>query len=48
MERGYKVHVGYSASGRDRWRHFESYEAARDFCQEAFERTGKILAIHKD
>lgn len=41
----YKVHVGYTPKGRDRWKRFAGFDAAQKFCSEVFTKTGIVLAI---
>lgn len=41
----YRVHVGYTRKGNDRYVRFASLESARKFCSEVFDKTGKVLAI---
>ena len=44
----YKVHVGYTAKGNDRWKKFESFEQAQALCNDVAKRTGIILTIVKE
>lgn len=41
----YKVGIGYTPKGNERWKKFDSIEAASSFCSEVFSRTGIILTI---
>lgn len=41
----FKVHVGYTSKGRDRWKRFATFEAAQRLCSEVFTKTGVVLAI---
>jgi hypothetical protein len=41
----YKVHIGYTKAGRDKWRKFETLATANAFCSEVFEKTGIVLSI---
>ena len=44
----YKVHIGYAKTGRDRWRRFQTIEAATAFCSDVFRRKNIVLAIVTD
>jgi len=41
----FKVHVGYTAMGRDRWKSFKTLSEAQALCKEVHSKTGKILWI---
>ena len=41
----YKVHIGYTASGRGKYRKFETLQEAQSFCDEVFLKTGVVLTI---
>lgn len=41
----FKVHIGYTPKGRDRWKRFATFEAAQRLCSEVFTKTGVVLAI---
>jgi hypothetical protein len=41
----FRVHVGYTGTGRDRWRVFDSLKDAKEFCERVFARTGTVLTI---
>ena len=41
----YRVHVGYTARGRDKWRRFSTEESARSFAEKLFQATGVIVAV---
>lgn len=43
----FKVHTGYTPLGRDKWKNFDSEAAARLYCSEVHQKTGKILWIKK-
>jgi hypothetical protein len=44
----YKVHIGYTKTGRDRWCRFQTIEAATAFCSDVFRRKNIVLAIVTD
>jgi len=41
----FKVHVGYTALGRNRWRRFYTIEGARAYVSAVFNTTGIVLTI---
>jgi hypothetical protein len=41
----YKVHIGYTTRGRDRWRMFPTLEAATAFCEAVHEQAGVVLSV---
>lgn len=41
----YRVHVGYTRSGRDRWIKFDTLEKANAFCNEVMFATGTVLTV---
>lgn len=41
----FKVHIGYTPKGRDRWKRFATFEAAQRLCSEVFTVTGHVLTI---
>jgi len=41
----YRVHVGYTATGRDRWRYFAALKDAQRYCSTVFARTRVVLTI---
>jgi hypothetical protein len=41
----FKVHVGYTATGRNRWRRFETLALASAFCEAVHRETGVFLSI---
>lgn len=43
----YKVHIGYTPTGQDRWRKFDSLNEANEFVHIVFAESGKILTIVK-
>jgi hypothetical protein len=42
---GYRVHVGYTARGRDRWRYFATLAEASAFAGTIFTKTGVVVAV---
>jgi hypothetical protein len=44
---GFRVHVGYTSAGNDRWRYFWTLEDANEFCNRVIDRTKIVLAIEK-
>lgn len=44
----YKVHIGYTKTGRDRWVKFASLAAANEFCEKVRQETRIILTIIKE
>jgi hypothetical protein len=44
----YKVHIGYTANGRDKWRKFDTQSEASEFCNRIFAASGIILTIIKN
>lgn len=44
----YRVHIGYTITGRDRWRCFATLEQAREFCDSVFRATKIVLTIIED
>ena len=44
----YRVHVGYTSNGRNRWRRFATLAAAQDFCNYVCERTRIVLTIEQE
>lgn len=50
MEQGtekYRVHVGYTETGEDRWRLFDTFDEASRFCREVFQEKGVVLTIEE-
>lgn len=45
VKSSYKVHIGYTSKGNDKWRKFGTMEAASSFCNEVFSRTKVVLSI---
>lgn len=45
MTARYRVHVGYTRAGRNRWRRFPTLARASQFCEAVRLRTGIILTI---
>ena len=43
----YRVHVGYTRSGRDRWYYFETKAGAIDYCNREFAKTGIVLTMEE-
>jgi len=43
----FKVHIGYTPIGKDKWKSFDSEAAAKEYCQEVFAKTCKILLIKR-
>lgn len=43
----YKVHIGYTPKGRDKWRKFPDMDSAVKFCGEVFKRCNIVLTIVK-
>lgn len=41
----YKVHVGYTATGRNRWRRFTDLNSAQAFCNQVCRATRIVLTI---
>jgi hypothetical protein len=41
----YKVHIGYTRTGRDRWRTFATPADASAFCESVRQATGQILTV---
>jgi hypothetical protein len=41
----YRVHIGYTRNGNDRWRYFDSLDVAVAFCGSVFRRSGLVLSI---
>ncbi len=41
----FRVHIGYSPKGRNRWRRFPSIVAATSFCSRVFAASGVVLSI---
>ncbi len=41
----FKVHIGYTLTGRNRWRKFSTLADASAFCSQVFTRTGIVLSI---
>lgn len=41
----FKVHVGYTRTGRNRWRRFATLADASAFCSAIFAKTGIVLSI---
>lgn len=44
----YKVHIGYTLTGRNRWRHFATLTLAALFCGTVHEKTGIVLSIVRE
>lgn len=44
----YRVHVGYTRQGRNRWRRFATLAEASAFCQTVFRRTRIVLTIEAE
>jgi hypothetical protein len=45
--RAYRVHIGYTRRGADRWRYFQTLEAASKACNAVFQQTGIILTVER-
>ncbi len=43
--KAYKVHIGYSLTGRTRYRNFSTLQAAKDFCERVWQASGVVLSI---
>jgi hypothetical protein len=43
----YKVGIGYTQTGREKWRKFDNFDDAQSFCSEVHQKTGIILTIIK-
>lgn len=43
----YRVHVGYTRNGHDRWRYFDTEQEARVLCSEVSDKCGIILTIER-
>ena len=43
----YRVHIGYTATGRNKWRKFDTLDKAKQYCQGYFESSGIVLTIIK-
>lgn len=43
----YRVHIGYTRTGRDRWRKFATLADASRFCEAVWQATGIILSIQE-
>lgn len=44
----YKVGIGYTAKGRERWKKFTTIEEANAFCQKVFAASSIVLTIIKE
>lgn len=44
----FKVGIGYTAKGRERWKRFATEPEARKFCNDVHAKTGFILTIIED
>ena len=44
-ESQFKVHIGYTKTGRNRYRVFRSMKEASDFCSAVFDKTKIVLSI---
>jgi hypothetical protein len=47
MSHLFRVHIGYTRSGRDRWRKFVTLTEASAFCNRVFHLKGVVLSITK-
>lgn len=45
---GYRVHVGWTVNGSNRWRRFRTMEAAVKYVNAVFLSTGHVLTIEGD
>ena len=43
----YKVGIGYTKTGRERWRKFDNFDDAQAFCSEVHRQTRVVLTIIK-
>lgn len=43
-----KVHIGYTKSGRNRWKRFPLIEQANAYCEQERQRTGHVLTVLED
>lgn len=43
----YRVHVGYTRNGHDRWRYFDTEQEARALCSEVSDKSGIVLTVEK-
>ena len=45
QDRKCRVHIGWTQSGKDRWRYFNSIESAIEACNAVFNATGIVLTV---
>ena len=43
----YRVHVGYTRNGHDRWQYFDTEQEAMEMCSKAHELFGVVLTIER-
>lgn len=43
----FKVHIGYTPTGRNRYVYFDTLEAAKEYCSKAFRALSVVLSITK-
>jgi hypothetical protein len=43
----YRVHIGYTATGRDRWRYYNTLENAQAVARIIFKALGVLVAVEK-
>lgn len=41
----FRVHIGYTITGRNRWRKFATLAEASTYCDRVFRRRGVVLSI---
>lgn len=41
----FSVHIGYTATGADRFRYFDARKGAEEFCSEVYKQTGAVLGV---
>jgi hypothetical protein len=44
----FKVHIGYTANGRDRWKRYATLDEAQEVCNRVFAETKIVLCIVED
>jgi hypothetical protein len=45
MNKKYRVHLGYTRTGRNRWSYFLTVEEAMAFANDIFHRTGVVVSV---
>lgn len=43
----YRVHIGFTRTGKDRWMRFATLDEAKAFCEQVFAKCNTILTVER-